>query len=498
MTSINRRGIRAATALTALAALVLSGCASASSSSTSASSSVASGGSAGASTTSVAASGTAGGSAPSSAATSGSTTANGSVASHYSALVSAAQAEARTAAGGAKLGGTVTIVGVANGAEGDDLVKAMKPFEDATGVTIKYTGSEDQTGVVQAAVLAGNPPDIVDGQGAGIMKAYAAQGKLKSMDDIVGADVLKKNFNSGLLDGVTVNGKVYGIWGEVDAFMVWYNAKTYAGPKNPTSYAQLDAWAKKQAASGTAPWCMALEAGAGTGFPAQSWIENIFLKMYGPTEMAKWANGQLPWTSPEVKAAFQRFGEVATSKTMVNGGPTAVVSTSIVNYGTGLFSNPNRCSLELWGNYAAGLIQSQYPSVKIPADLDFFPVPADTPSGATAENIAGHVMFAFNDAPQTKAFLKYWASPQAASLVAATGRWSVGNRNVPLSAYPNPAMQRSAELLTKASVLSPGPATTAPSATVTAWNKAIINYVQDPSTLDDGLASIQATASGNN
>jgi alpha-glucoside transport system substrate-binding protein len=411
-------------------------------------------------------------------------------------LVDSAVAAAKKAAGGENLGGSLSMIGITGGAEGDSLTAAMAPFTTATGTKIDYTATQDQSKVVQSALEGGNPPDLVDGQGVGLLQDYAKQGKLLALNDVVGNDMLKANYKQGLLDVASLDGTVYGLWGEADSFSIWYNTKTYNGPKSPANWAELDGWAKKQASSGTknAPWCMALEAGPGSGFPAQSWIESIFLKMWGPDKMAQWASGKLSWTSPEVKAAFERFGEVATSNTMVNGGPQTVVSTTVADYGNGMFTDPQQCQLSLWGNYIGGLIQAGNPNVKIPGDLSFFQVPAETAWAATAENVAGHVMYAFKnkDSKALRAFLKYWATPEAQALIAAGGHWTVGNSNVPLDAYPNAGIKASAEQLNNAKSLSPGPATTAGSAVVSAWNTAIIGYVQDPGNLDKQLASIQA------
>ncbi|TIH36612.1 ABC transporter substrate-binding protein [Subtercola vilae] len=429
------------------------------------------------------------------AATSAATSAAGTL---PSALVDAAVAAAKTASGGIQFGGEINILGVTSGDEAKALTDAMAPFTTATGTKINYTGSQDWSTVLATGIASNNVPDIVDAQGAGTALTYAKQGLFLPLNSILG-DTLKANYSQGLLDAVTVNGDTYGIWGETDAFMVWYNTKTYTGPTKPASYDELNTWATTQAATGVAPWCMALEAGPGSGFRAESWVENMFLKMYGPEKLAAWANGTLPFNSPEVKAAFQRYADVAGSKTMVNGGPQTVVSTSFLNYTTGMFSSPQQCQLSLWGNYAVGLTTSTYPNVQVPGDMNFFTVPGATPAADTAQNTAGHVLSALKskDSPTVEAFMKYWASSDAQSLIAASGRWSVGNKNVALASYPNATMKASADLLNNASTIVIGPTGTMPTAVVAAWDKANIAIAQDPSTLDAQLDAIQALVPAN-
>jgi alpha-glucoside transport system substrate-binding protein len=407
-------------------------------------------------------------------------------------LVDAAVAAATTAADGETLSGSISMLGIATGEEGDAIAAAMKPFEDATGVTVDYTGSQDQATVVAAGVEAGNAPDIVDGQGLGLLKQYASTGEAMNLSDVIGDDVLKENYNQGLLDSATFDGNVYGVWNEADTFQVWYNPNTYDGPKDG-SWADLTAWAKDEAATGVAPWCMALEAGAGSGFPAQSWIENVFVKKYGAEKLAQWANGELPWTSDEVRWAWEEFGKVATSDTLVNGGPQAVVSTSAFSYSDGMYTDPQQCQLTLWANYAAGIVQGSHPEATIPDNLDFFPIPASDAAYSGDLDVAGHVTFALTDNPATQAFMKYWASPEAQSLIAASGRWTVANKNVAMDVYPNEAMKSSAELLQSSTTLAPGPASAVQSAVNSAYLSGIMTYVQDPDSLTSVLEEIQSS-----
>jgi alpha-glucoside transport system substrate-binding protein len=410
-------------------------------------------------------------------------------------LIDAAVDAATEAADGQELSGKISVLGVATGAEGDAFAAAMKPFTDATGVTIDYTGSQDQATVVSAGVEAGNAPDIVDGQGLGLLKQYATTGKVMSLSEVIGDDMLTENYNQGLIDSTTFDGEVYGLWNEADTFQIWYNPNTYEGPTDG-SWSDLTAWADEEAASGSgvAPWCMALEAGPGSGFPAQSWIENVFVKKYGSEKLAEWANGTLPWTSDEVRWAWEQFGAVATSSTLVNGGPQAVVSTSAFAYSDGMYTDPQQCELTLWGNYAAGIVQGSHPEATIPDNLDFFPVPASDEAYSGDLDIAGHVTFALTDSPETQAFMKYWATAEAQSLIAASGSWTVANKNVSMDVYPNAAMKSSAELLQSSTTLTPGPASSVQSAVNSAYLTGIMSYVQDPGSLTTILEGIQSAA----
>ena len=128
------------------------------------------------------------------------------------------------------------------------------------------------------------------------------------LSKVIGDTTMNADYSASLLKTVTAGGKVFGVFQGFSNFMVWYNPKTYTGPKNPTTWAQLADWTDQQAAKGTPAWCIAEESGAGSGFPGAQFIENLFAKKYGPDLLNQWGTGKLKWTSPEVKDAFQMFG----------------------------------------------------------------------------------------------------------------------------------------------------------------------------------------------
>lgn len=409
-------------------------------------------------------------------------------------LIAAAQQEALAAADGKKIGGKVTMLGINGGTEAQLVKNALKPFTDATGIQVEYTGSEDLNAVVQTRVQAGNPPDVVDAASIGSMVKYAHEGKLADLGSLIGTDTLKADFPASLVDATTVNGKIYGVFNEMDNFMVWYDPKVYQGPTNPT-WAEFQSFVDQQSAAGKTPWCMAQNAGAGSGFPGTQWIESWFVKHYGAAKLNQWANGQLAWTSPEVTAAWQAFGAVASNPKMVNGGPTTVLSASIVNSGTGLIASPPTCSVLLWGVYAGGLTLSQKPSLKPGTDLNFYSVPAASPDYANDELFNGHVTYAFNGSPQTRALIRYWASAQAQTLLVASGQWTEANTKIPTSAYTNPLLEKAAQQLLTGKTLAAGPTMYGSPAVATAYNAGVVNYIQNPGSLDSILAGIQRIAS---
>jgi alpha-glucoside transport system substrate-binding protein len=403
-------------------------------------------------------------------------------------LVEAAKQAALDAAGGKKLEGTLNIYGTHSGAEGEFVADMMSYFSQATGVEIKYTGSNDVNNLVQSQIAAGSPPDLYHVSGSGEVQEYAKKGLLMPLDDVLNMDAYRADFGQGLIDAVSRDGKVYGVWSTLDNFMIWYNPKTYTGPRNPKTWSELREWALKQAETGPAPWAMA----GAPSWPMMPFIESMLLKNQGPEVVAKLARGEHKWSSPEVKEAFRQFGEFTVSDKTVDGGPQAVITTSPSDYGAGIFADPPTAMLMLWGEYAASNIRALYPDLKTPDDLDFFAVPGDNEAGRDTELLMGTPMIAFTDNEATRAFMRYWASPAVQSLIPASNVWIAANNKVGADLYKDPAIRKAADQFKAAKNQVVGPEGMAPFGVREAWKATITNFIQDPNTLDEGLAAIDA------
>ncbi|GAB3279997.1 ABC transporter substrate-binding protein [Kineosporia babensis] len=387
---------------------------------------------------------------------------------------------------GEKTEGTVTVVGTLAGTERERLLSAFAPFEEATGIKVDYTGTEDYTTVIQAGVDSGNPVDVMTVSSMAMVRQYANSGDLKDVGSIVGADTLEKNFEQGLIDAATFDDKTYALYMSLDNFMVWYDPQKYDGPTDG-DWDELSAWTEQQAASGSAPWCLGLSAGASTGWPGTFMVFNQIMKSQGPEFTAGLATGETKWSDPKVKAAFEAIGEIVHTDGMVYGGPSAALSTEPGAAGNGMYND--QCSLFEWGTYGAATLMAGNPAVKAGENLDFMPIPAENPDYAGTEAYTGTVVAAFADRPEVQSFLKYLASDEAQTLIAATGNYVAPNQNVPAEAYPNELLKKiSTDLLSKD--LAPLPSHTIDTSVRSTVYTAFSNYVQDASTLDAGLKSI--------
>jgi alpha-glucoside transport system substrate-binding protein len=304
---------------------------------------------------------------------------------------------------------------------------------------------------------------------------------------------MKQSYGTDLLNTFTVNGKLYGFFETASLEgLIWFNAKQYTGPKLPKDWAELEAWADKTASSGTTPWCIGIESGATSGWPATNWITEILLRQAGPEKYDQWWQGKLAWSSPEVKAAFQTYGKIATNPKLVYGGPIAVLATSFANGGDGMFSNPPSCYLHHQASFYGSIVGGNFPKLKAIDDVDFFPAPDFSTQYPGLFQISGDAMVMFNDTPQVRALVTYAASVEAQTLLAATGGWLSPNRQLSASVYPDPYNRKAGGVIQNAksvridgSLLLPGPM-------ISAYLKAATRYVQNPDQLDAILNDLDA------
>ena len=408
-------------------------------------------------------------------------------------LYKQAVAKAKELAGDQELDSSLEFIGVNGGAEGEVLQSVYKAFTEATGTAVDYTGTTDLYSIVQSRVQAGNPPDVVD-QPLGVALDYAEQGKLLDLSEVVGDDVLQASYSADLLETASYDGKVFGLYQGFNNFMLWYNPEQYTGPEDPQSWQEIVDWTDEQAAAGTPVWCLAEEAGPASGFPGAQFIENLFAKKYGPEKLEAWGGGELAWTSDEVKDAWEMFGSIATDDAKVAGGVQGALAAPIATGYSGLVEDPASCQMALWGSWVPGLIGA---TAKPGESIDFFKVPGDSEKYASTEIFQTTVSTAFNDTPTIRAFMQYIASDEAQALLASADQWPVANQNVPTDAYDSAMLQKAAETYFGDDVtLAIGPNVMADAAVGSAFWKGVVSYLQDPSSLDAVLQSIQDVADG--
>jgi alpha-glucoside transport system substrate-binding protein len=312
---------------------------------------------------------------------------------------STAPAPSGSGGGGEQIGGEVTVIGTWGGDEEKAFKQMVKPFEDKTGVTVKYTGTRDINTVLTTGVASGVLPDVAGLPGPGQMQQFAQAGALQPLDNVLDINSYKSQTADALVQTGTVNNQIYGVFikSAVKGLM-WYDPKVVDYSNPPKTWDELQTQLKANASKADAQWCLGIESGAASGWPATDWIEDLVLRQSGPDKYNEWWSGKLKWSSPEIKQAFQTYGDVVKNS---YGGPNTVVSTNFANAGDPLFKSPPGCQLLHQASFITGL--GAFPKQKAGTDYDFFPFPDINSQYAGAIEGAGDLFGMFHDTPLAQA-----------------------------------------------------------------------------------------------
>jgi alpha-glucoside transport system substrate-binding protein len=328
-------------------------------------------------------------------------------------------AELEKACKGELKGTSVTMSGPFTEADEVKFNEAIKPFEEATGIDIKYTGSKEFEASIRVAIDGDAAPDIVDFPQPGLLKDFVGQGKVIDLSTFMNADWIKKNYSQSWLDMSMMPGKdgkaiMAGVWSRFNGkSLVWYPKKAWdaAGYKIPTTWDELTALNAQIVKDGASPWCVGIESGAATGWAATDWMEEFMLRTTSLENYDNWSfpadpAKRLAFTSPEVKAAAERLAELWFTEGNVLGGRQSIVGTFFGDAPTPMFDNPPKCYMHKQGNF----ITSFFPEgTKAGEDYAFFYLPGIDEQYGKPFLVAGDIYAMFNDRPEVRAVMDFFS-----------------------------------------------------------------------------------------
>jgi len=355
--------------------------------------------------------------------------------------------------------------------EKDRFENAMAYFEDATGATVEYAGSDSFEQQIVIDAEAGSAPNIAIFPQPGLAADMAARGLLAplSADD---AAWVRDNYAAGqswvdLATYADENGEdqFYGLFYRVDLkSLVWYSPDNFedAGYEIPTTMEDLKALSDQIVADGETPWCIGLGSGGATGWPATDWVEDMMLRTQEPAVYDQWVKNEIPFNDPRIVAAIDEFGAFARNDAYVDGGAGTVASTDFRDSPAGLFASPPNCYL----HRQASFIPAFFPEdTVVGEDVDFFyfPAYADKNLGNPVLG-AGTVMTITNDSPGARALMDYLKTPIAHEIWMAQGGFLTPHAGTNAGLYADDTQRKMGEILLGAdtfrfdgSDLMPGP-----------------------------------------
>lgn len=347
--------------------------------------------------------------------------------------------------------GAVSIAGAATGADGDAIQSVIDDGVNARAdFTATYTGSDAFEQNVLIQIEAGTPPDLGFYPQPGAVVEQAELGNAIALEDM-GFDIaeLEERYGSYLMSLGEYEGKHYGLPDTINfKSAIWYHPPAFeaAGYEIPETFEDLLSLSDQIVADGAAPWCIGTGSDAATGWPATDWMEDLVLRQAGTDAYDQWVAGELPFDSPEIRAAAETFGEIIFTDGYVLGGAGSISSTDFRDAPDPMFSDDPPCYL----HRQATFITAFFPDgLSTGADYDFFPFPPI--DGQDGVLMAGGMAAVFNDREEVREFLRMYGEEETQCLYGATGTGNISaNNSVSPDCYEDPLISQAAESLTTA------------------------------------------------
>ncbi|MCD4671432.1 MAG: ABC transporter substrate-binding protein [Anaerolineaceae bacterium] len=350
-----------------------------------------------------------------------------------------------------------TVVSMTGPFTDEDAVKfdnTVAAFEEATGIDIQYEGSKEFETSISIRVDGGDAPDIADFPQPGLLANFVRDGKVIDISTFIDDATLTENYNQSWLDMATMAGPdgpiMAGVWQRVNGkSLVWYPKAEFeaAGYTVPETWDDLLALTAQIAEDGDTAWCVGIESGTATGWPATDWLEEVMLRTTSLENYDKWTTGELAFDSPEVKNAADTLAEIWFNDDYVYGGRASIVTTFFGDSPVPMFDDPPKCWMHKQGNF----ITSFFPEgLEAGTDYDFFYLPPIDDAYGKPVLVAGDIMAMFNDRPEVRAVMEYFTKGDSIKVWVQSGGAISPHYDSSLDWYTNDVDRGVAEIILNA------------------------------------------------
>jgi len=277
-------------------------------------------------------------------------------------------------------------------------------------VTIEITAQENDAfkPAIQAAVQAGDEPDLFQSWGGGVLLDQVEAGAVQDISEGV-ADTVD-SFSPGATALYNLDGVQYGLPYNLSLVGMWYNVDlfTEAGiTEPPTTWAGLLEVVQTLQDAGITP----IAVGAGAQWPAHFWYSYLMIRIGGADVMTQLAVDN-NWEVPAVIEAGEHVAELVAMEPFQDGYLGADWDTPDGEAGT--FASQG-AAMDLQGQWALGAYRNQAgladsPEEPLPFEIGWFPFPeVEGGAGDPADAFGGADGFVVGaDAPaETVDFLNF-------------------------------------------------------------------------------------------
>ncbi len=292
-------------------------------------------------------------------------------------------------------------------------------------VVIEITVLENEAfkSKLTTVMQSGNPPDIFQSWGGGVMIEYAKAGLLQDITPYLDADggAWRNTFSPGALAVYSYNGKNYGVPWDMGMVGFWYNKALFAQAgisEPPKTWSEFLDVVKKLKEAGITPIAL----GAGDKWPAMFYWAYLAVRIGGKDAYLKAYNREGSFADAPFVEAGKKLQELIALEPFQEGFLGATYGDQATVMGNG------KAAMELMGQWAPAVQNANSPDGKgIGENLGWFPFPmVEGGAGDPSDAFGGGNGFAIGrDAePEVIDFVKYLTRAESLMLCAGDG-WCI-------------------------------------------------------------------------
>jgi glucose/mannose transport system substrate-binding protein len=186
------------------------------------------------------------------------------------------------------------------------------PGAKVTNGAVSGGGGSNAQAVLQTRLQGNNAPDTWQTHPGEAIKQYTDGNMVADLSSVYTKDDLAASMPKALLDGVSKDGKPYGVsTGAHRGNVLWFNKALLkkAGVQDPVAGYTTDAFLAdlaKLKSAGVTPLCL----GGKDTFAVVELFENTLLGSIGPDGWNSLTTGKTTWDDPKVKTAATQFGKM--------------------------------------------------------------------------------------------------------------------------------------------------------------------------------------------
>lgn len=300
----------------------------------------------------------------------------------------------------------LSVYGPYVGAEADIFGEVLEAFEEETGITTRYVGSNSFQSSFADRLATADLPDVVVLPQPALLSGLIESGVVSALDSEAGRKVtaaVGEQWAAIVSHGDRVFAVPYRF---VVKSLVWHRSdifeeRDYAIPQ---TLDELDALSQRMIEDGLTPWCAGMDDARATGWWATDWVEDLVMRRAGAEIYGSWADLGTPFSDDRVIGAMREFQELVGSEESVNGGRSAVLNRSVEDAIDPMFENQPACLMHK---------QASFQPVWLPDGvgfddprLDVFPLPGITADAAPLL-VSGEIVAATSETAAARTFLMY-------------------------------------------------------------------------------------------